>query len=1009
MVLLDGGRGSGKSTVLLSLVRIWAAPWDPRLEGSPGGPDELDAWRQDRLEMAVPDIVPLDILDLQTLPSGASLLFRVAGLFQRIVAATGSPARASHEGARPKAARTREAWRRLVTAIAMGWEGGTKGRSQSVDPEIFALELERAEKQGLDVAIEFRRFIDDLASAFKEQHAGHFGEREPLFVVPIDDADMNPERTPELVQLLRLIWHPRVAFLLAGKTDHFLAALERAYRAGSDAAAQDEARVYAQELFGRVVPPDQRLSFPTLREGLRGRLTHAGLKNGVDAKASASISDLLSRISLPPKGEGSPLTLWAAFERNPMSHHALPGILRELQDLRNQLERIVSLGEQEKSSTPLWWIALEAMWAFILRRQSFAVGTSKQVKDMLQFDDGLILAAGDVEWNSTASALHRFLTTNGALVLSRWYTPQGRLASDPKVEVSPNIAALLLIAADLVADGHGSFVGTSPAIALARRGLVTFELESESNAGRTVLPWPLPTWEASWPYLQFANLWRRTITSDASFGWRDPDRLIRTALTYLHLLGEIVDPHTKTVDQALPVAVDSIGVDPVQKLKLLTSSSASSRAAAENEFARTLMWLLCEPTSGLDQTARTRLKELVSATQPNAGPTDEALRASTKWHYRAAGVSRAELDVIREHLNPRVAGAAPTETPVETHEDPWKRFLAACAALNIPKPTDYLEPPPSLAYYLDPERFSQAFPWADEIPKEDLVLASGRLEQATKAGQDVFTALRSLDENFPLRGDAERLGLNSPSIVQRSGDLRVGVRSRVHDVARRPFANLLAFLRSNVESDLANDAETFHTPQSPTWVHERLPLLLVGIGAAPELTPWPAVDWAAPVDRQLLLTAWGTWTPSARSGQVSLEELRQEMLNLACSYLWGVYDIATTRRVTTARKPSVDTLLRAVLTLHNLPLERESAEAYEGPRSTALQAFAQLLPLIATPEALLPVEAADVVLRHLPDPDEFLRCDSLRKQAGEFDRFGGPTHPWIVRRQALGVGSMNTE
>ena len=40
--------------------------------------------------------------------------------------------------------------------------------------------------------------------------------KNPCFIIPVDDADMNPERGVELRELLRSLWHPNVIFLLTG-------------------------------------------------------------------------------------------------------------------------------------------------------------------------------------------------------------------------------------------------------------------------------------------------------------------------------------------------------------------------------------------------------------------------------------------------------------------------------------------------------------------------------------------------------------------------------------------------------------------------------------------------------------------------------------------------------------------------------------------------------------------------------------------------------------------------
>ncbi|MFX8805482.1 hypothetical protein ABTM67_20120, partial [Acinetobacter baumannii] len=83
---------------------------------------------------------------------------------------------------------------------------------------------DRSTRVGVELTRHFRRFVNGLT----DDYARAFGQR-PLFVIPIDDADMNPRRAVELVELLRNLWHPRVAFVLTGHSQLFLACLRAHY------------------------------------------------------------------------------------------------------------------------------------------------------------------------------------------------------------------------------------------------------------------------------------------------------------------------------------------------------------------------------------------------------------------------------------------------------------------------------------------------------------------------------------------------------------------------------------------------------------------------------------------------------------------------------------------------------------------------------------------------------------------------------------------------------------
>ena len=68
------------------------------------------------------------------------------------------------------------------------------------------MELEQAELSRLDVVTRWRHFVsrvaEDAAKAYRNI------ARDVRLVISIDDADMNPRRCVELLDLLRMLWAP---------------------------------------------------------------------------------------------------------------------------------------------------------------------------------------------------------------------------------------------------------------------------------------------------------------------------------------------------------------------------------------------------------------------------------------------------------------------------------------------------------------------------------------------------------------------------------------------------------------------------------------------------------------------------------------------------------------------------------------------------------------------------------------------------------------------------------
>ena len=164
----------------------------------------------------------------------------------------------------------------LETSVAIAWDGNVAGRAGSVDPDTFAVEVMRAEMARLGLNPNVNRVLDGLA-----RHVfGRGAIRDPLFVLAIDDFDLNPSRSFELIRLLRTVSTPRLFTIILGdlRVAEAVFALRvskaLAETAGSAAngpllAVQaDEVRTIASELAAhslrKMIPPAQTVHITTM-------------------------------------------------------------------------------------------------------------------------------------------------------------------------------------------------------------------------------------------------------------------------------------------------------------------------------------------------------------------------------------------------------------------------------------------------------------------------------------------------------------------------------------------------------------------------------------------------------------------------------------------------------------------------------------------------------------------------------------------------------------------------
>lgn len=317
VVLIDGDRGTGKTSVFLSAIEILRAEFQKDAEAVRRYLDDDEAIK--KLHAFAYPVVPLGILDLAPLPDETELL---PWLAQRLYSVVGRTADNHDDSFAADDVET--AWDAVIRSAVLGWDGNLGARKGSLDASAYIYEVKDAAGQRSEVPIAWRRFIDVLV---KHTQKTQQLNKPPIFLIPIDDADLKPALTSKLVSLLRTCAHERVVFLLTGHLDQFEMALEREFG--------------EQLLPSRDVVTSERSAAPA-------RLAHATLQKLVPAhnrlhlkrllpsEAFKRLRPLLKTISLPPNRPDLE-TLADLLEAHPEAQAAIPSLLRSIADEEHHL------------------------------------------------------------------------------------------------------------------------------------------------------------------------------------------------------------------------------------------------------------------------------------------------------------------------------------------------------------------------------------------------------------------------------------------------------------------------------------------------------------------------------------------------------------------------------------------------------------------------------------------------------------------------------------------------
>lgn len=689
-VLIDGGRGAGKTTLLITL---------------------LDAFRQRLLGITeeratvpllelIPRpegsvVVPLEIIDLHVVRPGTSLVMSVILALHNVVRAINGEEE-EKEGTRrapfrpgPKrSVRTKDLharWADLARAVA-GWNGSIERRRATVDPEVFSLELAEETGHYRNLENAFAAFMETLVEDFERAHDC---TRKPLFLLPIDDADMNPLRALELLQLLRTLYHPRLSFLLTGDTNLFLAAL-RADQLGTlwrplqglpalppDLGPASYPFRLALEVYDRVLPPSHRCPIRPIAPEKRLDLPLEPRATAAhDLRLGESLRSILERIptQVPTMSDGkapsASMNLAALFDQEdggrPRARLAslLPDRLRGLLDLG----RALALKKEEP--LPDAAEVCFRLFTYALERAPLAPEHQERLRRVVLLErvlehggvdrNRVVVAAHYLRWEQSYQEIKRFDPVPDFSIAARFPVSDRIWLVDPELGPQPiplgeTLIGSLILATDLAAEeGASGFIGDSPTPGPFDGVFVQVDYLSRSGLSLR-FGWPLPEWDAFLDFELFRVRWLRAV------GMIPPERYDRLAKAFLLLVlavGSRVDAPMERTEE-LELSWDDVAARIEQATRPENATSRRSKALAD--WARSMAGLLAAPEGGL---SFEDANDMLSAIKTKNRFAAEALRAQRRRHLRAvlerlggvlerpgAPVSNARIDELIEELD----------------------------------------------------------------------------------------------------------------------------------------------------------------------------------------------------------------------------------------------------------------------------------------------------------------------------------------------------------------------
>lgn len=224
VLLLDGGRGTGKTSLMLTLVERWHCALNDDSDAQErlrvledGYPAQIKAFELALSSCKIPqNIRVLAVLDFDPLPPSVPL---IAGIVEawRPIAKRYDDENGCAETDSGEEDSLMDRWHALFRMAATGWSASSQGKNLLEQ----VLDREEQVEDWQQLSRNWRGFVDKLVKRGKKSK-GQALPKDTVFVLMIDDVDLQVERIRELLPALRVLYHPNVFFLVAADRDHML-------------------------------------------------------------------------------------------------------------------------------------------------------------------------------------------------------------------------------------------------------------------------------------------------------------------------------------------------------------------------------------------------------------------------------------------------------------------------------------------------------------------------------------------------------------------------------------------------------------------------------------------------------------------------------------------------------------------------------------------------------------------------------------------------------------------
>ena len=217
VIMIDGVRGAGKTSLLHTVLKGWYCPAFFKSEKLSELKKEFEKMRG--------IVRALEPIDFDPLPPDLPIYNWIIQAFDPLVREVGGKSELdfTEPPENEEIGDTlRGKYQALHHAAAVGWTTGLLRQQLERDGDEFLLWQQQQQMNWQTLRRRWQKFLDKLLQKLETASLNDPNDRLPkggIIVLPIDDLDLQSERTRELLLAIRVLRHDRLAYILTGDTD----------------------------------------------------------------------------------------------------------------------------------------------------------------------------------------------------------------------------------------------------------------------------------------------------------------------------------------------------------------------------------------------------------------------------------------------------------------------------------------------------------------------------------------------------------------------------------------------------------------------------------------------------------------------------------------------------------------------------------------------------------------------------------------------------------------------